>query len=72
MVAARKDKKPFLVQHLEGLHQYNSAILDRFGDGEGPPKDMYSWQAFERFWNEYKAERADDSTWRDVKSPYEV
>ncbi len=83
VIIARKDRKPFLPQHLEGLFEYASGILDRFGDGNGPPLRLYDWQAFERWWKNYVASRREvqsilgqgrnsDGDWTAVKSPYDV
>ena len=83
VIVARKDRKPFLPQHLEGLFEYASGILDRFGDGDGPPLELYNWQAFERWWKNHAATRREgqakpgqvrdpDDDWTAVKSPYEV
>ena len=83
VIVARKDRKPFLPQHLEGLFGYAAGILDRFGDGDGPPLRLYNWQAFERWWKNYAATRREgqskpgqipnpDDDWTAVKSPYEV
>lgn len=83
VIIARKDRKPFLPQHLEGLFEYASRILDKFGDGDGAPSRLYNWQAFERWWKNYAASRKKgqseseqvrnpDDDWTAVASPYEV
>jgi hypothetical protein len=82
VIVARKDRKPLLPQHLEGLWMYCDRILDLFGDGEGAPRRLYSRQAFERWWNSYCREQrgfrsgtrgeVDPDDWREVRSPYEV
>ncbi|KFA78918.1 hypothetical protein S40288_11392 [Stachybotrys chartarum IBT 40288] len=83
VIVARKDRKPFLPQHLEVLFDYTANILDRFGDGDGPPLNMYNWQAFDRWWKrsatgkkenqlEHGRSQEPDDNWVDVKSPYEV
>lgn len=83
VIVARKDRRPFLPQHLEGLFEYACRILDRFGDGDGPPLRLYNWQAFDRWWKTYVASRKEgqsksehvpdpDDDWTAVKSPYEV
>lgn len=35
VLVARKDEKPLLPQHLEGMWMYYEYILDLFGEGEG-------------------------------------
>ncbi|KFA68155.1 hypothetical protein S40285_10673 [Stachybotrys chlorohalonatus IBT 40285] len=83
VIVARKDRKPFLLQHLEVRFDYTANILDRFGDGDGPPLSMYNWQAFDRWWKRSATENKEDqfeegtsqepdNDWVDVKSPYEV
>ncbi|KAK5658325.1 hypothetical protein OQA88_2301 [Cercophora sp. LCS_1] len=58
VVAARLDKKPLHPEQVEGIWMYCDAILDRFGDGNGPPTKMYSKEAFERWWVRYCDEQA--------------
>ncbi|KAK3299159.1 uncharacterized protein B0H64DRAFT_387499 [Chaetomium fimeti] len=82
VVVARKDKKPLLQHHLEGVWMYCDYILDLFGEGEGPPTRLYSRRAFEKWWGNYcedqKGSRPGDGgekdpdDWRAVKSPYEM
>ncbi|XP_044720172.1 uncharacterized protein HRG_06761 [Hirsutella rhossiliensis] len=55
VVVARKDRKPFYPQHLEGVWMFCDHILDLFGEGDGPPRWLYSRQAFEEWWNVYVA-----------------
>lgn len=77
VLVARKDRKPLLEQHVEVVWMHCDGILDRFGDGEGPPTDEYSKQAFEEYWTYYKEgmilnDCGRRREWQDVKSPYEV
>ncbi|KJZ67955.1 hypothetical protein HIM_12654 [Hirsutella minnesotensis 3608] len=82
VVVARKDKRPLLPQHLEGIWMFCDHVLDLFGDGEGPPSWLYSRQAFEKWWAEYceeqkrlrlgKGGERDPDDWRAVRSPYQV
>ncbi|KAH6883840.1 hypothetical protein B0T10DRAFT_564891 [Thelonectria olida] len=82
VVVARKDKKPLLPQHLEGVWIYCDYILDLFGEGEGAPTHLYNRQAFEEWWKEYCDEQKefrpgnggdnDPDDWRAVRSPYEM
>ena len=82
VIAARKDKKPLLTHHLEGLWMYCDRILDYFGEGEGAPRRMYNRQAFQVWWNNYCEEQKryrsgkggdqDIDDWRAVRSPYEM
>ncbi|XP_044718877.1 putative ectomycorrhiza-upregulated zf-mynd domain-containing protein [Hirsutella rhossiliensis] len=53
VVVARKDRKPFYPQHLEGVWMFCDHILDLFGEGDGPPRWLYSRQAFEEWWDVY-------------------
>ena len=84
IVVARKDRKPLLPQHLEGVWMYCDRILDLFGEAGGAPRGLYNRQAFEKWWKGYCKEQEqmqfqsgkggeeglDD--WRAVKSPYEI
>jgi len=82
VVVARKDKKPLLPHHVEGMWMYCDAILDRFGEGEGPPRRLYNRQAFENWWRRYCEDQKgfrlgsggdnDPEDWRVVRSPYEI
>ncbi|KAI5918085.1 hypothetical protein F4810DRAFT_693559 [Camillea tinctor] len=82
VVVARKDRKPLLPHHVEGLWMYCDYILDLFGEGEGPPRHLYNRQAFEKWWKKYCQRQneirngtggeSDLDDWRNVKSPYEV
>jgi hypothetical protein len=82
VVVARADKKPLLPHHLEGVWMYCDRILDKFGEGEGPPRRLYSRKAFEEWWERYCEEQQgfragtggvdDINDWRAVKSPYEM
>jgi hypothetical protein len=82
ILVARKDRKPFPPQHLEGVWMFCDHILDLFGEGEGPPRWLYSRQAFEEWWAEYceeqkrlragKGGERDPDDWRAVRSPYQV
>ncbi|KJZ70619.1 hypothetical protein HIM_10007 [Hirsutella minnesotensis 3608] len=82
VVVARKDRRPLLPQHLEGVWMFCDHVLDLFGDGEGPPSWLYSRQAFEKWWAEYcdeqkrlrpgKGGERDPDDWRAVRSPYQV
>ena len=82
VIAARKDRKPLLPQHLEGVWMYCDRILDLFGEGEGAPTWLYSRQAFEKWWERYckeqrefrpgKGGEEDPDDWRAVRSLYEV
>lgn len=47
VVVARKDKKPFLPHHLEGVWMYADYILDLFGERGAAPTLLYNRQAFE-------------------------
>ncbi|GAB0134214.1 hypothetical protein EsDP_00002595 [Epichloe bromicola] len=53
VLVARKDRKPFLPQHLEGVWMYCDYILDLFGEGEGAPRWLYNRPAFEKWWEGY-------------------
>ena len=81
VIAARKDRKPLLPQHLEGVWMYCDHILDIFGEGEGAPRQLYNRAAFEKWWEQYCEEQEDrpgqggqrdPEDWRAVRSPYEV
>ncbi|KJZ69459.1 hypothetical protein HIM_11142 [Hirsutella minnesotensis 3608] len=82
VVVARKDRKPFYPQHLEGVWMFCDHILDLFGEGDGPPRWLYSRQAFEKWWVNYceeqkrlrpgKGGERDPDDWRAVRSPYQV
>jgi len=82
VIVARKDKKPLLPQHLEGMWMYCDYILDLFGEGEGAPTHLYNRQAFEEWWKDYCEEQKefrpgtggenDPDDWRAVRSPYEM
>ncbi|RKK89049.1 hypothetical protein BFJ68_g16805 [Fusarium oxysporum] len=82
VIVARKDKKPLLPQHLEGVWMYCDYILDLFGEGEGAPTHLYNRQAFEEWWKDYCEEQKefrpgtggenDPDDWRAVRSPYEM
>lgn len=81
VIAARKDRKPLLPQHLEGVWMYCDYILDLFGEGEGAPSRLYNRAAFEKWWKQYceeqedrpgKGGEQDPDDWRAVRSPYEV
>ncbi|WEW61540.1 hypothetical protein PRK78_007030 [Emydomyces testavorans] len=81
VVVARKDMKPLLPHHMEGVWMYCDRILDFFGEGGGAPRNLYNRQAFERWWNGYCKEQKgfrfgaggedDPDDWRAVRSPYE-
>ncbi|KAH7110213.1 hypothetical protein B0J13DRAFT_516668 [Dactylonectria estremocensis] len=81
-VVARKDRKPLLPQHLEGVWMYCDHILDLFGEGEGAPTSLYNRPAFEKWWVEYREEQKkvrpgnggerDPDDWQAVRSPYEI
>ncbi|KAJ8130223.1 hypothetical protein O1611_g3406 [Lasiodiplodia mahajangana] len=80
VIVARKDKKPLLPHHLEGIWMYCDYILSFFNDRGGAPNQLYSREAFESWWQGYRddqrlsrggtggEEDADD--WRAVRSPY--
>jgi hypothetical protein len=82
VLVARKDEKPLLAQHLEGVWMYCDYILDLFGEGKGAPKHLYNRQAFEEWWRKYCEEQKefrpgkggdnDPDDWRGVRSPYEM
>ncbi|KAI8950448.1 hypothetical protein F4801DRAFT_347464 [Xylaria longipes] len=82
VIVARKDKKPLLPHHLEGVWMYCDYILDLFGEGEGAPGQLYNRRAFEEWWGQYCEEQRefregtggedDPDDWRRVRSPYEV
>ncbi|KAK7419612.1 hypothetical protein QQX98_003203 [Neonectria punicea] len=57
VVVARKDRKPLLAQHLEGVWMYCDYILDLFGEGRGAPRELYSRKAFEKWWLAYCEEQ---------------
>jgi hypothetical protein len=57
VIVARKDRKPLLPQHLEGVFDYCGRILERFGDGNGAPTRLYNRFAFEKWWQGYCGER---------------
>ena len=81
IVVARKDRKPLLPQHLEGVWMYCDYILDLFGDG-AVPRRLYNRQAFEKWWKGYceeqkqfrsgKGGEEDLDDWQAVRSPYEI
>ncbi|KAI0458421.1 hypothetical protein F5B21DRAFT_500318 [Xylaria acuta] len=82
VIVARKDKKPLLPHHLEGVWMYCDHILDLFGEGEGAPRQLYNRPAFEKWWGRYREEQKqfrkgtggeeDPDDWRSVRSPYGV
>lgn len=82
VIVARKDKKPLLPHHLEGVWMYCDYILDIFGEGEGAPTQLYNRRAFEEWWGSYCEEQKqyrhgtggeeDSDDWRSVKSPYGI
>ncbi|KAH7124733.1 hypothetical protein EDB81DRAFT_872409 [Dactylonectria macrodidyma] len=82
VLVARKDEKPLLPQHLEGVWMYCDYILDLFGEGEGAPTHLYNRLAFEEWWKEHCEEQKefrsgtggenDPDDWRAVRSPYEM
>ncbi|KAH8665309.1 hypothetical protein BGZ61DRAFT_484404 [Ilyonectria robusta] len=82
VVVARKDMKPLLPHHLEGVWMYCDRILDLFGEGEGAPRSLYNREAFEEWWKDYCEEQKefrpgnggekDPDDWRAVRSPYEM
>lgn len=81
VVVARKDRKPLLPQHLEGVYMFCDYILDLFGEGDGPPRYLYSREGFEEWWGGYCEEQRerpgtggerDPDDWRAVRSPYDV
>lgn len=82
VVVARKDEKPLLPHHLEGVWIYCDYILGIFGEGEGVPTHLYNRLAFEKWWKGYCEEQKecrsgnggenDPDDWRVVRSPYEV
>lgn len=81
VIAARKDKKPLLPHHLEGVWMYVDHIQDFFGEGHAPTH-LYNRAAFEKWWINYATEQKgyrsgkggedDADDWRAVKSPFEV
>lgn len=56
VIAARKDKRPLLPHHVEGVWMYCDRIMDLFGDGQAPPR-MYNRASFERWWKGYVEEQ---------------
>lgn len=56
-MVVRKDKEPWLPQHLEGVWMYSDLILSCFGEGEGAQTRLYNWQAFEKWWEGYNREQ---------------
>jgi hypothetical protein len=74
IIIARKDRKPLLPQHFEGVWEYCSLILDLFGDGDGAPTRLYNRQAFEKWWKEFCEKRQLQSKggWADLKSPCDI
>lgn len=82
VVVARKDRRPLLPQHLEGVWMYCDYILDLFGEGEGAPTHLYNRRAFEEWWGDYCVQQKgfrggtrgekDPDDWRAVRSPYEM
>jgi hypothetical protein len=81
VLVARKDRKPLLPQHVEGVWMYCNYILDVFGEGQGAPSWLYNRLAFEKWWEGYgegrkrlrfgKGGKNDADDWRAVRSPYE-
>lgn len=81
VLVARKDRKPLLPQHLEGVWMYCDYMLDVFGEGEGAPRWLYNRPEFEKWWEDYceekkrcrpgKGGKNDPDDWRAVRSPYE-
>ncbi|KAM0321852.1 hypothetical protein ACHAQA_009857 [Verticillium albo-atrum] len=57
VVVARKDKRPLLPHHLEGVWMYCDHILDIFGEGEGAPRSLYNRPAFQSWWARYCEEQ---------------
>ena len=82
VVVARKDRKPLLPHHLEGVWMYCDRILELFGEGDGAPTRLYNRQAFEKWWKLYCKEQKgfrsgaggeeNPDSWQAVRSPYEV
>ncbi|KAJ5900268.1 uncharacterized protein N7473_004338 [Penicillium subrubescens] len=82
IIVARKDRKPLLPQHLEGVWIYCDHILDLFGEGGGAPRWLYNRQAFGKWWAGYceeqkefrlgKGGEEDPDDWQAVRSPYEI
>jgi hypothetical protein len=82
VLVARKDKKPLLPHHLEGMWMYCDYILDLFGEGKGAPTHLYNRQAFEEWWKCYCEEQKESrpgtggendlGDWQAVRSPYEM
>ncbi len=76
VIVARKDRKPLLKQHVEGVWMYCDRILDLFGDGDGsPPARLYNREAFKRWWDNYdKTEKMNGrAEWQEaIKSPHDV
>ncbi|KAI0487318.1 hypothetical protein F4859DRAFT_250653 [Xylaria cf. heliscus] len=78
VIVARKNRKPLLPQHLEGVWMYCDYILDLFGEGERAPTRLYNRRAFQEWWERYceqqkkPREGTDGEGWQSVKSPYEV
>lgn len=73
VLVARRDRKPLLEQHLEGVWMYCDHILDLFGDGDGPPKHLYNRPAFEKWWARYAKETQDyRDDFSNAPTPYEV
>ncbi|KAI0097984.1 hypothetical protein GGR51DRAFT_451863 [Nemania sp. FL0031] len=80
VIVARKDKKPLLPHHLEGIWMYCDYILSFFNDRGGAPNQLYSREAFEQWWQGYCEDQRqsrsgtggeeDSDDWRVVKSPY--
>ena len=82
VIVARQDRKPLLVHHLGGVWMFCDRILDLFGNGEGPPRQLYNRAAFEKWWKGYCEEQKeyrkgnagerDMDDWRVVRSPFET
>lgn len=73
VLVARRDRKPLLEQHLEGLWMYCDRVLDIFGDGGGAPRHLYNRPAFEKWWARYAEEaRGYRGDWKNVPTPYQV
>ena len=70
VIVARKDKKDLTAEHYEAIWMYMDRILDFFGEGSTPTQ-LYSRQAFERWYEGYKRNAGySRAEWRSVPPLY--
>jgi hypothetical protein len=74
-LVARKDKKPFSMQHMDAIEMYIDMLMDYFGD-DGPyaAQRQITPEVFEKWFENYSANQKKDgrSGWENVPSFSEV